>query len=811
VTTAAGLPRLHHGDLVRIRGERWRVSRYVAFDTVAIIDVTGCGPTNRATHARFLLPFDAFDRLTLSSKPRLVSRARWRHVARRTLANALPSWSSLQAARDANLSIIPFQLEPAIAMTKGDGCRFLIADAVGLGKTVEAGLMIAETLRRQPDAKAIVIAPAGLRDQWRDELRHRFNLEAPILDASRVASTAARVGADINPWAVEQLVITSIDYVKRPEIMRSLEGLIWDVVVLDEAHHLTGKSDRAAAAAMLSDRARVLVLLTATPHSGNDAEFSRLCSLGNAGGSEPLVTFRRTRADAGVQFVRRAPLIRVRTTSAEAVMHEGLMDYARRVWRQSAEPSAAGARLAVSVLMRRACSSAGSLARSIERRLALLGDVPPTDALQPSLPFTASGGDEEPDSVLGSPGLHDLADERRQLARLLQISRTAAADESKVAMLRRFVSRVEEPAIVFTEYRDTLQRLAVAFSHVDAVQLHGGLSQPERAAALRRFTEGNARLLLATDTGSEGLNLQQRCRLVINLELPWTPLRLEQRAGRIDRIGQQRRPHAVHLVAAGTCEEATLAALVFRLRRIQDALGMLAQVPDEERVAESVLGAHPRFDLLGGPPPHVPAVVPLDARAVAQEEALRIRLARSWVRGRGSSSDIERPVIAHLRRRRERAVPQCLWVYSVVLTTSSGRVVWEALLPLRGDIPNVRRHSTKLTRNLLDSCPELLQRAVEGGRDRLVSGLQQSMQPALLRWNARECDLAAALRARHARLSAGLIQRGLFDRRDERLVAAQTSLLREALSRSADRLRDLVQSKDLRVDTSALVFAVVLE
>jgi hypothetical protein len=378
-------------------------------------------------------------------------------------------------------------------------------------------------------------------------------------------------------------------------------------------------------------------------------------------------------------------------------------------------------------------------------------------------------------------------------------------------MLRRFVSRVEEPAIVFTEYRDTLQRLEVAFSHVDAVQLHGGLSQPERAAAQRRFTEGNARLLLATDTGSEGLNLHQRCRLVINLELPWTPLRLEQRAGRIDRIGQQRRPHAVHLVAAGTCEEATLAALVFRLRRIQDALGMLAQVPDEERVAESVLGAHPRFDLVGGPPPLARPKEPLPGHAAAQEEALRIRLARSWVRGRGSSSDIERPVIAHLRRRREPAVPQCLWVYSVVLTTSSGRVVWEALLPFRGDIPNVRRHSTKLTRNLLDSCPELLQRAIEGGRDRLVSGLQQSMQPALLRWNARECDLSAALRARHARLSAGLIQRGLFDRRDERLVAAQTSLLREALSRSADRLRDLAQSKDLRVDTSALVFAAVLE
>jgi len=698
-----------------------------------------------------------------------------------------------------------------MALARGEGCRFLIADAVGLGKTIEAGLMIAETLQRRPDARALVISPAGLREQWRDELRNRFNLDAEILDASRLAR-ATHLPAYVNPWAVQSLVIASIDYVKRPEVMRSLEALTWDVVVFDEAHHLTGRSDRAAAAALLGDRARALVLLTATPHSGDDHAFARLCSLGNADGSEPLVTFRRTRADAGLRVSRRAPLLRVRPTDAEAAMHEAVLAYARLVWRQSTGAALSGARLVASVLTRRACSSAGSLARSVERRLALLADASTPPSVQRGLPFAETAGDdEEPHGLLGPPGLHDEADERRRLEHLLQLARTATSRESKIAVLERLISRIDEPAIVFTEYRDTLQRLANTFSHVDAVQLHGGLTLQERAEAVRRFTRGTARLLLATDTGSEGLNLHQRCRLVINLELPWTPLRLEQRAGRVDRIGQERRAHAVHLVAAGTCEEATLARLATRMRRMRGAMSLLTRFPDEARVAESILGQHPRPDLLDESPQNPGGIVTPDIRRDAHEEAQRIGQARAFsVDGSGSLA-AERPVITRVRQRRGRATPRCLWVYKVVFTTDAGRLVWEALLSVSGDAAGVRGCSASLMRALLNPDAAPLESVVAGTSDRLLEQLQQSMRSALERWSGRECDLMAALRTRHGRLSAGLLQRGLFDRRDERLAAAQASLLDEALSQSAGRLRDLAQSSDLRIDACELVFAVLLE
>ena len=810
--TATRPPELHHGQLVRIRGERWRIDRCAGDSTVAIVDVIGCDATNRSERARFLLPFELFDRLEYSTLPLLVGRARWRHIARRTLAHASPSWSSLRAATHANLTLIPFQLEPALALARGDGCRFLIADAVGLGKTIEAGLMIAETLERRPDAKALVVSPAGLREQWREELRNRFNLDATIMDSAHLAGIAAQLPIDINPWAVQPLVITSIDYVKRPEVMRSLETLIWDVVVFDEAHHLTGRSDRAAAAEMLGDRGRVVVLLTATPHSGDDQGFTRLCTLGNAGASEPLVVFRRTRVDAGLHVQRRTPLIPVKATSAEVAMHAALITYARLVWSQSAQSGLSGARLAVSVLTRRACSSATSLARSLERRLASMTGAAEPMALQPGLPFTAAAqDDDEPDVALESPGLHDRAEECRLLERLLRLARTAAAAESKIAMLERFLSRVAEPAIVFTEYRDTLQHLAGALSHVDAVQLHGGLTPRERADALHRFTSGAARLLLATDAGSEGLNLHHRCRLVVNLELPWTPLRLEQRAGRVDRIGQQRRVHALHLVAAGTCEEDTLARLVSRINRMRGALNALTRAPDEQRVAESVLGGHNRLDLLVELPPPAAGIATLDLREASLEEARRIGQARAFSVGGVDAHAAERPVMTRIRRRRMPTAARCVWVYKVVLTTAAGRLLWESLVPIMGEVTALRRCSPTLLRTLLNPEVPTVQSALAGGGARLLEQLRHSMRPAIERWSARERDLTTALQVRHARLSAGLLQGGLFDRRDERLAAAQASVLDEALSRSAKHLRDTGQFDDARIDATELVFAAFLE
>src|SRR5207237_3119193 len=143
----------------------------------------------------------------------------------------------------------------------------------------QAGLIVRELLTRQPDGRALVVCPAGLRAQWQHELRSRFELSATLLDASGVATAAAEFDSTANPWSACRLIVTSIDFIKRPEVMRAVEGLVWDAVILDEAHNLSTRSDRATAAAALAWRARTLVLLSATPHSGDAAAFARLCAL----------------------------------------------------------------------------------------------------------------------------------------------------------------------------------------------------------------------------------------------------------------------------------------------------------------------------------------------------------------------------------------------------------------------------------------------------------------------------------------------------------------------------------------------------
>ena len=380
-----------------------------------MLEVRGRGADNRGIRTVFLLPYEPIDCLQSSDAPRMVRPRTWRRIVRSLLADATPSYDSLRSPVHAAFTVLPFQLEPALAVVRGLASRILIADEVGLGKTVQAGLVISETRARRPDARILVVAPAGLREQWQAELGERFAMESTVLDSSALARHALQSG---NPWSVPGVVITSLDYVKRPEVVRALEGLIWDVLVFDEAHALAGRSDRATVASILAHRARTLVLLTATPHSGDDEAFGRLAAIGDFAPSHPrtvapsgfpLLVFRRTRLDVGLMSSRRTTSLRVRPTTSESDMHGALMTYVRLVRAQARETRPA-AHLAMTVLTRRACSSAWSLARSLDTRLRLLtADEGPDllQAAQMSLPFPAGEDDDEPVAELSSPGLED--------------------------------------------------------------------------------------------------------------------------------------------------------------------------------------------------------------------------------------------------------------------------------------------------------------------------------------------------------------------------------------------------------------------
>ena len=771
---------LHPGDLVRIRGQRWRVRRYEQYDNTSIVEVAGSEPANRGTNTRFLLPFEPLDRLTLARHPRVVRPGRWRQLARRALADALPQPTSLRVPIRANITPIPFQLEPALAMVRGDGCRFLIADGVGMGKTIQAGLMMAELIQREPACRILVIAPAGLREQWRDELHNRFHVDAEVLDSAGVARTVSAIPAGTNPWQVHHLVITSIDFIKRPEVIRCHESLIWDLVVFDEAHGLSGRSDRSAAASAVACRARCVVLLTATPHTGDDVAFRRMCQIGELRNDPPLVIFRRTRRDVASPSVgpRRTVVLRVRPTPGEAAMHKALANYADLVWSHSEESS--GARLAVSVLLRRASSSAASLARSVERRIALLKQVGGDGSVQTNLPLLAVFEDEEPDAVLAPAGLADGDDELQRLHTILDLAHHASAAESKLAAVQRILRRSREPAIVFTEYRDTLRQIAGVL-RIHAVHLHGGLTTRERSEAVRQFVNGTAPLLLATDAASEGLNLHHRCRLVVNLELPWTPLRLEQRVGRVDRLGQSRRVHVIHLIAAGTTEEDVFARLSVRTQRAEDLAA--AQVSSD------------------------------DARQKAEEarlEAARVVRARALL----SDADVgdDRPVITHVRPRPRHADAGCYWVFRLLFTDAKGRVAHQALAALHGVMRSgARLESVSPTsiRELLDPRQLSVTTGALEAKESYLTVLRNAVDRPVTLWLRRETAIADALRAHHARMSAELLQLGLFDRRNDRALSAQSALLSAVLAGSDARTNALVDRLDVRAASCDLVCALV--
>ncbi|HEX8026934.1 MAG TPA: helicase-related protein [Vicinamibacterales bacterium] len=565
------------GIVLEVRGERWRVARVARSGTCTVLTLDGRERANARTRLRVIDPFD---------RPRRIAAGRLRRRPRRAVLEAalLAAVShrridGLWTAAGASIELWPYQLEPALAAI-GGATRFLLADAVGLGKTIQAGLLLSELQERGWVEHALIVCPAGLRDTWALELRERFGIIATILDQPAIADRIASMPPGVSPWSGHAVAIASIDFVKRPEVLDAIEREPRDLLIVDEAHHLSPGTDRGAAVSALAARAPWCVLLSATPHSGDAAAFAYLCEIGSTG--EPLTIFRRSRSDVGLTDSRHARFLAIRPTAGEATLLEGVDRYARAIWRARGHEDAAVRLLAIT-LARRAASSAAAIERSLVRRLALL-TAEHDEPTQARLPWDDEDEDEvEPDAILAAPGLTNAAEERLALQRLIEWARLAGSS-SKFGRLERLLNRIKEPVVVFTEYRDTLAALGSRLSQSLRVGVvHGALTRAERRCSVDAFNGGSIDVLVATDAAGEGLNLHHRCRLVVDIELPWNPLRLEQRVGRVDRLGQQRTVHAIRMFYPGTIEERVLEHLQLRRRRANEAVGRVVSEGDVAR------------------------------------------------------------------------------------------------------------------------------------------------------------------------------------------------------------------------------------
>ncbi|RPH59538.1 MAG: hypothetical protein EHM89_10500, partial [Acidobacteria bacterium] len=544
-------PHIVAGARVRVRGAVWRVHHVHPFDSCRLVQLTGVSRENAGQPRTLIDPFDSLQPEQPPRTLRVVRKRRWCRALRELLALDHP-FDGLRAAALARIQLLPFQLEPALAVVRGLACRVLLADEVGLGKTIQTGLLLAELRERGLADRTLLLTPAGLRRQWQEELNTRFGIPSTIVDSPLLRRRGSVLPASTNPWLLDEVAIASIDLVKRAEALRSMASIVWDLLLVDEAHLAAHAKLRHEALVRLAGRARRVVLISATPHTGDPDAFAALCRLGEGDGQLPVM-FRRSRTDVGLPVNRRVRTLPVNLGADELRLHRLLRAYAQVVCQEEAlerHTSHSRGVLAMTVLTKRALSSPASLRISVQRRIQLLSsDEEPAVDSQLWLPFLDDEHDDrdlEPTAILRAPG---LADRNRELTLLREIELAACAVPvgRKVRVLARFLERVKEPVVVFTEYRDTLQHVADTIRAADGISIiHGGLDEAERLRARAAFTRGECRVLLATDAAGEGLNLHHRCRLVINLELPWNPTRLEQRIGRVDRLGQMRRVHAIN-------------------------------------------------------------------------------------------------------------------------------------------------------------------------------------------------------------------------------------------------------------------------
>jgi superfamily II DNA or RNA helicase len=745
------------GSFVVIRRRRWRVCR--AWRDGALVRLDVAQEDRRLT---FLAPFDRPAIVGRSERPR---RMRSRQALARLAALVAASHGvrTIVSAIDARVDILPYQLEPALAFAHGVR-RVLLADEVGLGKTIQAGLVIAERLRLSRAPRVLLVVPAALRDQWIGELRDRFRTACEPADRRRLDALAAVSPPGDNPWRRSGVWIASIDFLKQPHVLEGLPLDPWDLVVVDEAHEACGDSERRDACHRLARQSRRVLLLTGTPHSGDEARFRRLCALGEL--RDPLTIFRRTRADLALLDRRAVRWRHVALSAPERQVLETLIEFERAVLAAAGNRPEASL-LLLSVLRKRALSTLGALRVSIERRLSWLtaSETGPQtlEWLQPRLDWEDTPADAVEAERRGLTAAIALgpAQECSWLSRLRALTRLARGRDSKAAYLAALLARTQEPVVVFTEFRDSLDVLARELQHVRRIAvLHGGQTSAEREQELGRFLAADATALLATDVAGQGLNLQARARWAINLELPWNPARLEQRAGRVDRLGQQRPVHVTLLLARHEAETGLLARLarrVFAARRAVGAGALETALPDERQVA-----AH----LISGPALDSPARRPAiervrrwerPARTAAIDLRRRRVLASRWRAPEPCRGPTGRAARGRLRGAGGHQ-GGALLVFSVPLLDDGGALIEQGLVVLHAaGAPDGRAEWASVVEEARRiAARRLLPRA------RRVARILRTAQDALA---AHEIAIADELVGRCA---PGELQPGLFDARAQR-------------------------------------------
>jgi SNF2 family DNA or RNA helicase len=475
------------------------------------------------------------------------------------------------------VELLPHQLKTALTVLRRFRGRALLCDEVGLGKTVEAGMILLELLMRKLARRVLILTPASLVEQWHGEMGRKFGLDFITYDDPLFKERGR------NAWASFDRILASYHTAKREPHRSAITEQEWDVVIIDEAHHFRNRNTLLWKFAG-GLRKKYILLLTATPIQNNLDELYNLVTLLQPGLLSTAKRFqqqfvdrhdkllprnldrlhallaeamvRNRRSNVSVRLMRRyAHTLRVTPLPVERALYE---DVTRLVKDHLAREDSPLSRMALITLQKELGSSTVAAAATLER-------------------IASTGGLRQADAA----ALRALAERA-----------SAPIESAKAARLLELLRDFPDKIVIFTQFRrtqDFLQQVLTQAGEAVAV-FHGSLPRLAKEAAIHAF-QGPARILLSTESGSEGRNLQF-CHALCNFDLPWNPMRIEQRIGRLSRIGQTHDVSVFNLVGVGTFEAELLHLLEAKINLFELVIGEIDMILgnlDEEREFEDLV------------------------------------------------------------------------------------------------------------------------------------------------------------------------------------------------------------------------------
>lgn len=564
------VPTVAPGTRVIIRDAEWLVrSNKVASNGFQVFEAVGVSDFIQGRQAQFVAELEADLRVLKPEETGLVQddspgyRKSLLFVEGH-LRQTAPTDGSLYVGHQAAMDVLPFQLDPTLKALKMPRQRLLIADAVGLGKTLEAGILTAELMRRGRARRILVVTTKSMLTQFQKEFWVRFTIPLTRLDSVGLQRIRAKIPTNHNPFHYYDKAIVSVDTLKQDREYRTyIEQAHWDVIIIDECHNVArrgrdkGASLRSRLADRLATRSDSLIMLSATPHDGRPESFASLMNMLDPTAIADESNYskedirdlyvRRFKKDVSAQLAKNFPERQVQAIDAEAsAVEERAFEVLSELKLGQSDGKGKAGMLFKTTLLKALLSSPMACLQTVGNRIQTLTKKEGQSTNQYAQDIA------ELEALKAAVAAISLADFSKY-QRLLQLITGKAQDGGFAWKGKDKADRL----VIFTERLETMRFLAtrleadLGLKEGAVVTLDGGMADVRQMEIIEQFGNEKSpqRLLVCTDVASEGINLHYLSHRLVHFDIPWSLMALQQRNGRIDRYGQENQPQIRYLLS----------------------------------------------------------------------------------------------------------------------------------------------------------------------------------------------------------------------------------------------------------------------